>query len=130
MKPIDNIKQILKDRNIQISSCDDESLTILPNSENGFEVNFYEHGESFTVGFAGWHDTFENFEDALECFTLGLSNNCRLLVTSRGTVSYHWRVETLSNNVWSRYSILGDIIPIPFWKRKKIRILQNNYISN
>lgn len=63
---------------------DSESLSVICDCEGSFEVSIYRNGDGFQVGYDGWHEDFEDLEQALDCFTFGLSDQCRLKVKMRG----------------------------------------------
>ena len=41
------------------------SITVSPESSDGFPVSFYQEGVRFVVGFAGWHEHFDSEAEAL-----------------------------------------------------------------
>jgi hypothetical protein len=45
------------------------------------------------VHFNGWHENFKDQQEALSCFTLGLSVQCRLKEYRRWKIAYKWTVE-------------------------------------
>ncbi|QDF74757.1 MULTISPECIES: hypothetical protein [Shewanella] len=99
------------------------------NPPNGFNVWLTENENSFTVGFAGWHEDFSEIEDALNCFAFGLSDKCRLKVYKRGSSEYKWIVQALRENEWYDDSETG-LLFFPFWRKKQVMILQNTVIGN
>lgn len=99
------------------------------NPPNGFNVWFTENENSFTVGFAGWHEDFSQAEEALNCFAFGLSGECRLKVYKRGSSEYKWIVQAFRENEWHDDSETG-LLFFPFWRKKQVFILQNAVIGN
>ena len=104
------------------------SITVFPESENGFEVSFHvgQPGlpEPYTVYFNGWHESFADETEALECFVMGLTCECRLKETTRGDHAFSWTLEYLNDGVWEAYSSTTLILE-PFWRKKNERYLQN-----
>ena len=84
--------------------------------------------DSYTVFFEGWHEEFDDSEEALNCLAFGLSKDCRLKEHSRGSTPYKWTVEYLDGDNWEESSTTGTFF-FPFWKSKKMRYLQNNLID-
>jgi hypothetical protein len=101
------------------------AITALPVSADGFPVRLDEHGETYTVSFAGWHEEFDSLEEARSCFAFGLSEACRLRVVSRGSFAYRWIVQHFKDGDWHDDSETGLLV-FPFWRRRHERYLQNH----
>lgn len=82
---------------------------------------------SCTISFEGWHEEFDDTEEALNVFALGLSNECRLRECRRGSFAYKWTVEYLENGEWIEQSTTGLLL-FPFWMKKSVRYLQNDLL--
>ena len=87
----------------------------------------YVDGSDFTVGFEGWHETFLDAKEALNCFAFGLSEACRLEVEFRGRMATKWAVQSLNDGSWVTESEVG-LIFIPFWRKKRIVYRQNHLL--
>ena len=107
----------------------DDSIIILPRTENEFQVTIEidEYGK-YTVFFESWHDHFDNEEDALNCFAFGLSEDCRLKIIYRGEKPNAWITEFKENGNWKKYSTTS-LIRLNFWKKKKVIYKQNKIIK-
>jgi hypothetical protein len=106
------------------------SIEVLPPSTDGFAVSLSIGGDGrMVVQFAGWHEDFEEEDDALNCFAFGLSDACRLKVESRGSVDYRWTLESRHGDQWREDSATG-LLAMPFWRRKRVRYLQNSLITS
>jgi hypothetical protein len=103
------------------------SITVQPESPDGFPVRLDQHSRGYTVSFAGWHEEFESYEEseALNCFAFGLSERCRLRVLSRGSFDYRWIVQHFKDDAWHDDSETGLLV-FPFWLRRRERYLQNH----
>jgi hypothetical protein len=66
------------------------SISVLPSADNGFTVTLRVSGEGYTVFFDGWHEDFNDQEEALNCFAFGLADECRLKESRRGGFAYKW----------------------------------------
>jgi hypothetical protein len=129
MSSIEKIKEQLK-RYPQITlQVEGNTISVKPVSQSGFTVWLTDHNSSFTVGYDGWHEEFEDEIEALNCFHFGLSSKCRLKVTKRGDKAYSWTVEFKDGNDWKEDSTTGLIL-VPFWKKKKIEYLCNSIIQS
>lgn len=97
--------------------------------DNGFSIDLSIDESGFNVSFDGWHESFTTEQEALECFTYGLTNRCRLKVHKRGTCEYKWTVqyktEIDSEIEWHDDSTTGLFL-YPFWKKEEIIYRQNN----
>lgn len=105
------------------------SITVSPESSDGFPVSLHQEGTSFVVGFGGWHEHFDSESEALNCFSFGLSDQCRLRVTSRGGTDYRWTVQHLVDGSWCDDSQTGLLL-FPFWRQRSERFHQNRIIRN
>ncbi|MEM8999029.1 MAG: hypothetical protein AAGB24_02100 [Bacteroidota bacterium] len=107
-----------------------ESITVGPTVENGFPVTLTDNGNrNYRVAFDFWHEEFDNDNDALNCFAFGLSKDCRLKVTKKGSQPIKWTVESNNNGIWKEYSTTG-LINLFFWKKSEFEFLQNDLIKN
>jgi hypothetical protein len=129
MSAIEVIKEKLKKYPQLTYRIDDNKISVEPTSRTGFTVSLIEHSPGFTVGFDGWHEEFDNEEEALNCFGFGLSDTCRLKVVKRGGVPCSWSVERKHGEEWHDLGATG-LIFVPFWKKKTIEYLCNPIIKN
>lgn len=108
--------------------ADDQEIKVPSQTDDGFEVSLSILDSGFVVNFDGWHEEFENEEEAMNCFGFGLSEKCRLKVVSRGKTDYKWIVESRTENGWE-FSTLTSLLLFPFWRSKRVRYHQNNLIK-
>jgi hypothetical protein len=101
---------------------------VLPADDQGFSVSIHSAGRRFTVSFSGWHEDFEQPEEALDCFFFGLSESCRLRVTFAGRFAYRWTLESRESGVWREDSTTGLLL-FPFWRKRIVNHLQNHFIK-
>lgn len=128
MNPIEEIKtRLQKYPHVKFESSD-SSISVFPTSAGGFTVELYGGPGGYRVSFNGWHDEFTDAEEALQCFSFGLSDDCRLKEYRRGNFAYRWVVESKENGEWVADSETALVL-FPFWKRKQVVYLQNNLIS-
>lgn len=106
-----------------------DAIRVLAPNEEGYEVALLirPEGRGYTVCLATWHMEFADEHSAIGTFLGGLSEAYRLKVASRGNVDYRWTIQYKDANDWIDGSTVG-IFSYPFWKRKKVRYLQNNLI--
>jgi hypothetical protein len=105
------------------------SITVEPESPDGFPVSFLLDGPRFVVSFAGWHEHFDSESEALDCFTFGLSDQCRLRIASRGGTAYRWTVQHLVDGAWCDDSRTALLL-FPFWRQRTERYHQNRILRN
>jgi hypothetical protein len=106
----------------------EDAIRVLKRSDNGYEVALLIQPHGYTVCLATWHREFGDEYDAKGTFFAGLTDQYRLEVFSRGNVDYRWRIQYREFNDWINGSIVG-IFSYPFWKRKRVRYLQNDWLS-
>ena len=107
----------------------DNTFTILPSSSTGYKLWIREEkGRKFTVGFDRWQETFNDATQALACFALGLSKDCRLKVFSRLGARYHWVVQQYVSGLWVDGPIHHEPI-FSLWPFRKTEYLQNDFLS-
>lgn len=108
--------------------ADDSSITVEPNDTDGFTVTLTKNsGNHYTVSFNGWHEDFEDIEETINVFGLGLSNECRLRECRRGNFAYKWTVEMLEDGGWQEHSTTALLL-FPFWQKRQVRYLQNRLL--
>ena len=126
MHAIEKIIEFLKQYPFVPCESREGAIRVLASSENGFEVALLVSPRFCTVCYALWHTEFSDEEEAVNCFLNGLSNAVRLKVASRGKVDYRWTIQFRDGDQW----IGGRAVAIfryPFWKKKQVRYLQNEY---
>ncbi|QUJ77351.1 hypothetical protein KDD17_04940 [Sulfitobacter albidus] len=106
----------------------DDHIIVSCNNAESFDISFQAFGSEFQVSFDGWHEHFENEEEALNCFTFGLSQECRLKVTKRGAMECSWTVQAWQGDTWVNDTTTGLIL-IPFWRPKQIEYRHNLIIA-
>jgi hypothetical protein len=124
--PLDAIREKLRAHPELHAEEEPGRIVVAAQGAEGFDVWFFCDGDGYTVGFAGWHETFSagDVQEALDCFAFGLSGQARLRVHRRGGLDYRWTLESLENGVWHRDSTTC-LLFFPFWRRKSVRYLRN-----
>ncbi len=132
MKIVEEIEARLRKYSGVQYEVSDDAVTVPPDTEDGFEVSLRiattAPDPEITVYFNGWHEEFSSSQEALNCFAMGLTKECRLKEWSRGEKAYKWCLEILQNGGWEAYSTTS-LFFAPFWKAKKVRYLQNNLVK-
>lgn len=129
MNPIDKIKQKLTKYPEVQYEADSSSVTVLPFTPGGFTVSFIVNSQdSYTVHFEGWHENYDDENEALGVFALGLSVDCRLREYRRGKFVYKWVMDFKEDGEWLEHSTTGLLV-FPFWRKRTMRILQNTLIN-
>lgn len=106
-----------------------KSIRILPATQDGFSVSLHLDSNGITIYYDdGWHETFQKEDEALDCFSFGLSENCRLKVTTRGNFRHQWQVQALVSGSWETDSETGLLL-FPFWKKPNVNFFQNKFIK-
>ena len=130
MNPIQEVKiKLEKYPHIKYEESNN-AISILPNDESGFEVQLEKTPSGYTVAFEGWHEIFEDAEEALNCLSFGLSDACRLKVTYRGASPQKWEVQAKeeNNGTWFTDSETGLVL-FPFWRKPTVTYKQNTLIK-
>lgn len=99
------------------------ALRVAPADPEGFEV-WIGPGNAWQVAYEGWHDDFQDPEQALSCFLMGLTEALRLRIVRRGGSACAWTPEMRDGEGWKAVGTVGRIF-VPFWRRKEVVVLQN-----
>ena len=130
MTAIAKIENKLKKYSSVRYSVVDDTITVEAADTDGFSVWLTEKKPGYTVGYDGWHDEFDDEEDALAAFAFGLSDDCRLKVVRRGDSDCAWIVEGKDEDGgWSGDSTT-QLLLTPFWRKKSFVYRQNKLITN
>lgn len=130
MNPLESIKVKLK--NYPSTSYEEGPgfIKVFPINPDGFSVSMYLQPKCIEVYFDdGWHEKFQDANEALDCFSFGLSENCRLKITTRGNSRHKWEVQFIKSEKWETESVTGLLI-FPFWKKARVFYLQNKLIKS
>ena len=128
MKLIDRVLQVLAKYPAVRFQRDGNSVEVPPASPDGFHVSISTENGSRMVHYEGWHEEFDNDNDALNCFMIGLTPTVRLKVTRRGDCDHKWSVEIREGDRWESSGTVG-LLFFPFWRRKKTATLQNRWLE-
>jgi len=101
-------------------------VVVSPRDETGFSVSLRTKGARYAVSFDGWHEHFATEKEALNCFSFGLTSQCRLRITRRWGMKCAWAVESKAGDDWHTDSETGLLI-IPWWAAKTIEYRQNDW---
>lgn len=111
----------------------EDSITVFPVDENGFDVSLFvsemDSQTLYTVYYDGWHEEFSDEDEAQECFAYGLSSECRLKEFSCGGEPYKWTLEYKTEDGWEEHSTTA-LIFTKFWRKRTKRYLQNDLLGN
>lgn len=129
MNAIEQIKEKLRRYPHVTYEVGESSIAVSPTSNHGFTVSLEIAGTEHIVFFNGWHENFQQPDEALDCFAFGLSNECRLKECRRGSFAYRWSVESKQDGQWVTDSETGLLL-FPFWKPKEVHYLQNELIGS
>lgn len=106
---IDEILKLLADCPQVHCERGEDTVRVLPDNPEGFEVAIEQIWDRhYSVSYGGWHEDFEAWEEALRCFLLGLSNQCRLKVQSKDGNPFKWTVEDWEDPAWVERSTTGS----------------------
>ena len=123
-KDLDQLRYLLEQAGGVDVLWEPDGVTARGRNDNSFAVTLWRR-ESFTVGFDGWHEEFDDLETAIRWFLLGLSpDECRLRVTMRGGSDCKWTVQFFQDGEWMNGSSVGLLLA-PFWKRASIVYRRN-----
>lgn len=128
MSAIEKIVQKLAAYPVLQWTRDTHLIQVQSLNAGGFSVWFKVQSPGFTVGYDGWHEEFDSEEEAINCFTFGLSDQCRLKVVRRGNFDCSWTVESKSGDNWIEDSTVG-LFFAPFWRRKEITYRKNELVN-
>ena len=128
MNIIEKIKEKLK-KYPQVNYEETENfISVLPLNDKGFTVSLEIAYDDLKVFYNGWHENFENEEEALKCFAFGLSSECRLKEFCRDGEPYKWTLEYKDGENWIEDSTTS-LFNFSIWKKTKINYLHNDLIK-
>lgn len=128
MNAIERVKEKLS-KYPQVTYKETENfISVLPITSKGFTVSLEIIQDVFKVFYNGWHEDFEDEEEALNCFAFGLSNECRVKEFTRNGEPYKWTVEYKDGEDWVEDSTTS-LFNFSFWKEQTVNYLQNNLIK-
>jgi hypothetical protein len=128
MNVIEQIIDILKQYSGVRYESRSDAIRALAADANGYEVALLMQPQPcYTVCLATWHMEFTDENSAIGTFLGGLTEGYRLKVASRGNVDYRWTIQYRESYGWRDGSTVC-VFGYKFWRRKKIRYLQNHLL--
>ena len=124
---IDQIKNTLNENKVSYSEKAGW-LIVKPESPNGFEVGYAEDEHFAYVYCSGWHEEFEDAEEAKNCFLNALTDRVRIIVSVRGSYEYKWEYQALENETWKGFGATCLLL-VPFWRKANECVKQNNLLN-
>lgn len=84
----------------------EESILIPKRKDSGFDIEIEWNDSEIKVYFEDWHDhfNFKNVEYSFRLILLGLGENCRLIVKSKGTKDFYFQMQYKIDNKWAWHS--------------------------
>ncbi len=108
----------------------ENSISVSPQNQSGFEVALREDEDEITVSYEGWHEHFNDADSAINCFLFGLTNRYRLCVKSWGAKPWKWTLEYLDEDSWIQWGGSMHYLSFPrFWRSRETVYLQNNALG-
>lgn len=127
MNAIETIKQKFAKYPSVSYQYDKNSIWVPKTTDEGFDVTLEICGDQLQVSYDSWHERFESEKKAVDRFGFGLTDNCRLVVYSKGRFEYKWTAQFLSHGEWHDDSTTGLLV-YPFWRRTSVSYRKNNHI--
>jgi len=105
-----------------------DAIRALAADASGYEVALLMQPQPcYTVCLATWHMEFADENSAIGTFLGGLTEGYRLKVASRGGTDYRWTIQYQESYGYRDGSTVVTF-NFKFWRRKKIRYLQNHLL--
>lgn len=104
----------------------DQWLRVDAPSDDGFAVELRHEGDEWTVyvGSGGWHQHFDDPEEALNLIAWCYSGEARVREIWRGSLPQKSILEARENAGWRSVSETG-LIFAPFWRKRREVVLEN-----
>lgn len=128
MNTIGQIKERLKNYAYAKYESGDNYIRVLPLSKDTYSAELILEDDGCIVFFNGWHERFDKIEEGLDCFTFGLSTDCRLKESRCREVAYRWTLEYKQGDEWVEDSTTALLI-YPYFGKKEIKYLQSPLID-
>jgi hypothetical protein len=137
MKPIEQIREILKDITDAKITDNGNLIALLTDESKGYDVTFEEKDTSYVISFGQWHEILQKNKHgaklAVGLFKLGLSDSCRIKLYSNGEIYYKCVLEFRESKTgnWVTGEKCSRLI-YSFWTKKNtnIEIFQNHIIHD
>jgi hypothetical protein len=103
----------------------DTEVSVPPQGPEGFPVRLEARGaREYLVQCDGWWQTFDRAEDAFDCFTFALCDQCRLQIVRRGRTPVEWQLQRREYGMWTP----GRPVRrrwAPIWRRARVEHRRN-----
>jgi len=100
-------------------SHDETSVRVHCTNPESAPVSIIATDDEYQVHIGGWHEHFNDVEDAKNCFAFSFSDVCRLKVTKRGKFECAWTLQSKKDDTLADDSTTG-LMFVPFWRHKHI----------
>jgi hypothetical protein len=98
--------------------------------DGGFPVRLEMRGDrEYLVRCEGWSHAFDRAEDAYDCFTFALCDQCRLQTIWRGGTAVEWQLQRREYGMWSPGRPVRRRLA-PFWRRPRTEHRQNRVFTS
>ena len=103
----------------------DNFLKIDAPTPSGFAVDFRHEGDEWNVylGSGGWHQHFDDPEEALDLIAWCYSGEARVREVYRGNILQKSVLEGYVDGAWTSISLTGYLAP--FWRKRTEVLLEN-----
>lgn len=96
---------------------------------DGFDVELVDDGAEATIYAGGWHDHFNDPDEAAATFMWLLTATTRIVLRFRGKHQIGWRLEWFSEGKWVSHGFGRILVPVGLWLPVTEVIQQNNLVS-
>src|SRR5438874_13740503 len=105
-------------------------LRVLPHTSDEYEavIRQARTGE-YTVWLDSWHEEFQEYPPARDCFLFGLSDRCRIKVFKKASFRFRWVLEYRNGAEWIEDSSTM-LLFYPFWRKTTFQYLTNNSLND
>lgn len=122
---IDRAVRALRARGVSAYETSDDRVSVPAGGPEGFAVTLEARGaRDFVVRCEGWVETFGRAEDAYDCFTFALSDQCRLQIAYRGDTPVEWQLQRRQYGMWAPGRPVGRRFA-PVWRRRRVAHRRN-----
>lgn len=112
---------------LQLEQEDKNFFIVKATNETGFDVWLNIDNNEWIVGYNGWHEHIDDAHDAYDAFLFGLTPECRLRVTIRGSCRCSYVLEAFEEGGWRQYgSTVYPLCCMFFWRTKRVEYLSND----
>lgn len=108
---------------------EDGSLTVRGKEAGGFDVHMLDDGRVATIFAGGWHEHYNDAEQAAATFMWLLTPKTKIVLSFRGRSQIGWKLQWDEDGKWMTGGRGTILLPFLFWGPKREETFQNRLLD-